>query len=81
VAASYLPAGFHLMTPLKSEAIWSSVQGSVTGFGGGGGAGVIEFRVGVSTSIASSSRAGVAAWVLARPPLFLGGMLTGVQIL
>jgi hypothetical protein len=66
------------MTPLNSDAIWSSVHGSVTGFGGWGGAGAVGVCAGVSTSMASSSRAedGVAAaWVLARPPFFLGGML------
>ena len=64
------------MTPLNSDAIWSSVHGSVTGFGGWGAAGAVGVCAGVSTSIASSSRAGVAPWVLARPPFFLGGMLT-----
>ncbi len=66
------------MTPLNSDATWSSVHGSVTGFGGWGPAGAVGVWAGVSTSMASSSRAdeGVApAWVLARPPFFLGGML------
>lgn len=62
------PAGFHRMTPLKREATWSSVHGSVTSFGGAG----VSEAAGVSMSIASSGVA--AAWVLARPPFFLGGM-------
>lgn len=72
--ADCVPAGFHLMTPLNSDATWSSVHGSVTGFGGAGNAGVAGVWAGVSTSMASSSLGVAPAW-LARPPFFLGGML------
>ena len=75
------PAGFHLMTALKREATWSSVHGLVRSTGGGcfgPGAGVGAPVVGVSTSIASSSRAGVAAAegvaTLLRPAFFFGAM-------
>lgn len=82
LAAGHVPAGFHLMTPLNNDAVWSSVHGSVTVLGGSTAAGAVGVCAGVSTSMASSSRAGVAdegvatAWLLALPPpLFFGGMV------
>lgn len=78
-----LPTGFHLTTALNSEASWSSVQGSSgSNWGCAGAAGVgVPAGTGVSMSMASSSRVGVAVldgvaatWVLPRPPLFLGGI-------
>ena len=77
-----IPEGFHLMTPLKSEASWSSVHGLVKSTGGALGAaavvGVSE-AAGVSMSMALSSWAGVAAAGVAGVatllrPLFLGGI-------
>ena len=70
------------MTALKRDATWSSVHGLDRSTGGGcfgADAGVgAPVVVGVSTSIASSSRAGVAVAegvaTLLRPAFFFGAM-------